>query len=158
MENKTQISPIINNQINKLLNSSQDKTKILKSICTILKNNINYYNWVGFYLADNKNKQLNLTVFDGELTEHACIEFGRGICGQVAETKKIFLVQDVSEETNYLSCSSKVKSEIVIPIIHEGVFLGELDIDSHFLNPFTQEDEIFLSGLCEKLANFLIED
>ncbi|WP_129410031.1 GAF domain-containing protein [Marinitoga lauensis] len=72
------------------------------------------------------------------------IPFGSGICGQAASTKNTFVVQDVTKETNYLSCSEKTKSEIVVPILdNDGNVFGELDIDSHKLEPFTIEDSNF---------------
>ncbi|MCK4232178.1 GAF domain-containing protein, partial [candidate division WOR-3 bacterium] len=55
---------------------------------------------------------------------------GHGICGQAAERKQTFIVPDVAAETNYMSCSPTVKSEIVLPILKAGEVLGELDIDS----------------------------
>ncbi|MBE0520488.1 GAF domain-containing protein [Candidatus Bathyarchaeota archaeon] len=63
------------------------------------------------------------------------------------------MVQDVSKETNYLSCSPNVKSEIVIPIFKNGEIVGELDIDSHTPSPFTDEDREFLEKVCEMVSN-----
>jgi len=83
------------------------------------------------------------------------IPFGRGICGQAAERKETFVVQDVSKETNYLSCSPEVKSEIVVPIMKDGRVLGELDIDSHSLAPFTDEDREFLENICRLISEKL---
>ena len=118
-----------------------------REICQLLKENIDYYNWVGFYLSD-ENGYLTLTEFEGEPTIHTKIRFGEGICGQAAETKRTFLTNDVSKETNYLSCSIKVKSEIVVPIMQDSRFIGELDIDSHKLNAFDELDKEFLEKIC----------
>jgi GAF domain-containing protein len=87
----------------------------------------------------------------GAPTEHVKIAFGQGICGQAAERKETFVVQDVSKETNYLSCSIKVKAEIVVPIFKDEKIVGELDIDSHTANPFTEEDKTYLEKICEEL-------
>ncbi|MGB9721807.1 MAG: GAF domain-containing protein [bacterium] len=48
------------------------KEKLLK-ICELLRDNISYYNWVGFYIADNEKKELNLGPYVGEPTEHTKI-------------------------------------------------------------------------------------
>jgi GAF domain-containing protein len=155
MENKNELFNILIEKINKLLKSKEKLEIKLKKTCRILKESVIYYNWVGFYLADNSKKILELSQFVGEPTIHTKIKFGVGICGQTAELKKIFVVQDVTKESNYLSCSSSVKSEIVVPIMFGEEFLGELDIDSHILNPFTKEDKNFLLSVCEKLAPLL---
>ena len=96
-------------------------------------------------------KELILGPFEGAPTEHTRIPFGQGICGQVAEDKQTNIVQDVAQEDNYLSCSINVKSEIVVPIFKNETFIGEIDIDSCEIAPFTDEDEKFL----EKVANMI---
>ena len=103
-------------------------------------------------LLTKRKKELLLGPFEGEPTEHVKISFSRGICGKAAEIKKTFVVQDVSKETNYLSCSPKVKSEIVVPIFKNGKIAGELDIDSHTPSPFTDEDKAFLEKICEMVS------
>jgi len=141
------------NLFSKILIDIRDKSEILqpkefrKYICKTLKDSISYYDWVGFYLSDG-NQHLILAEFEGEPTIHTKIRFGKGICGQAAETKKTFLIKDVTKEKNYLSCSIRVKSEIVIPIIKEDKFIGELDIDSHTTNAFDNEDKEFLERIC----------
>ncbi|MCW3994262.1 MAG: GAF domain-containing protein [Candidatus Bathyarchaeota archaeon] len=143
-------------KIRKIVDSKPDKDGKLKAICKLLRDNISHYDWVGFYLTDKARKnELILGPFEGEPTEHVGIPFGRGICGQAAELRKTFIVQDVSKELNYLSCSPKVKSEIVIPIFKNGEIVGELDIDSHTLSPFTDEDREFLEKVCEMVSKLL---
>ena len=123
----------------------------LVNLCRLLKERVSYYDWVGFYLVEGGN-QLVLGPFEGEPTEHIRIEFGRGICGQAAERQKTIVVQDVSTQSNYLSCSAAVKAEIVVPVFKHGTLVAELDIDSHQLAPFTAEDREFLQRLCENLS------
>ena len=64
-------------------------------------------------------------------------------------------MQDVSEQDNYISCSCNVKSEIVIPIIANNKNIGQIDIDSHTVSPFTNKDEKLLEYVCEKVAAML---
>ncbi|MGA1820054.1 MAG: GAF domain-containing protein [Thermoplasmatota archaeon] len=125
----------------------------LHRICVLLRDEVEHYDWVGFYLVDKeKDRELVLGPFSGEPTEHTHIAFGQGICGQAAETGRLFLVQDVTKETNYLSCSPEVRSEIVLPIHRDGELVGELDIDSHQLDPFTEADTILLEEICRIVA------
>jgi L-methionine (R)-S-oxide reductase len=108
---------------------------------------------VGFYAVDmEQSKELVLSSFEGQPTEHIRILFGKGICGRAALLRKIFVVQDVSKESNYLSCSSKVKSEIVVPVFRNNEIVGELDIDSHLISPFTLDDEKFLTKIAEMVS------
>ncbi|MCX7703326.1 MAG: GAF domain-containing protein [Planctomycetota bacterium] len=122
----------------------------LRSVCKLLKEEVAHYNWVGFYIVDKKNKnELFLGPYEGEPTVHTRIPFGKGICGQAAAVEKPFLVQDVSQETNYLACSMKTKSEVVLPIFKGGEFVAELDIDSHMKNAFDDLDLDFLKRVCD---------
>ena len=128
----------------------------LRTICRLLKDNVSYIDWIGFYSVNKKKpRELVLGPFEGEPTEHVRIPFGKGICGQAASLKKTFTVQDVSKETNYLSCSSKVKSEIVIPIFKNRKLVSELDIDSNLASPFTAEDETFLKTIAQMVSKLL---
>ena len=138
-------------KIDRLVSIGLTRDETLLKVCRLLKSGIAYYDWVGFYLVEGK-KELVLGPFEGEPTEHARIAFGSGICGQAAQSKETFLIQDVSSETNYLSCSPKVKAEIVIPIFRGEKIAGELDIDSHQLSPFTDQDRDFLEEVCRRLS------
>ena len=123
----------------------------LRRVCKLLKENFSHFDWVGFYLASGN--ELVLGPFEGEPTQHVRIPFGKGVCGRTAQTKETVVVQDVSKETNYLACSPKVKSEIVVPIMKNGKFVGELDIDSHRLSAFTEKDREFLEKVCEIISS-----
>ncbi|MGA2768219.1 MAG: GAF domain-containing protein [Candidatus Bathyarchaeia archaeon] len=156
MVDRSELFDFLAKKIGEVLKSKADRDEKLKTVCRLLRDNVSYYNWVGFYIVDRKRqKELVLGPFEGEPTEHARIPFGRGICGQAAERRKTFLVQDVSKETNYLSCSANVKSEIVVPIFKNEEVVGELDIDSHALSPFTKEDETFLKKIGEMASKIL---
>ncbi len=124
----------------------------LKHLCQFLSNNVDYYNWVGFYFANHENKTLHLGPYAGAATEHTIIPFGKGICGQVAVSNENFVVPDVSAQDNYIACSFTVKSEIVVPLFVNGINIGQIDIDSHVLNPFTASDEQFLAFVNEAVA------
>ncbi len=142
--------------IKKILSKEASLNSKLLEVCKYLRENVEHYDWVGFYFVDkDKKDELVLGPFDGEPTEHVRIKFGQGICGQAAVRKDVFIVQDVSKETNYLSCSPEVKSEIVVPIFKNGEIAGELDIDSHKLSPFKDKDREFLEKVAEMVGEYL---
>ena len=133
-------------------NSIIAKEEKLLKICELLSNSIDYYNWVGFYFANPETKTLHLGPYVGAETDHTVIPFGKGICGQVAVSNANFVVPDVAAQDNYIACSFTVKSEIVVPLFVNGENIGQIDIDSHVLDPFTEEDERFLEFVNEQLA------
>ena len=134
----------------------QDKTKAfdarLQQTCNLLHDRLNNYTWVGFYFANTKQKTLNLGPYCGAPTDHTCIPFGKGICGQVAISNQNFMVPDVKYQDNYISCSVEVKSELVVPLFFEENNIGQIDIDSDKINPFTIEDELLLEACCDLIS------
>jgi L-methionine (R)-S-oxide reductase len=135
-----------------LLSQNYEFGQLLTETTLLLQREISHYDWVGFYLLDRDNMMLVLGPYTGSATEHTHIPVGKGICGQVASSSQTMVVQDVSQQANYLSCSMDVQSEIVVPIIKEGRFVAEIDIDSHAYAPFSREDEEFLSTIAGRLA------
>ena len=144
-------------EVEAITGGTEERDGKLGAICLLLRENVPHYDWVGFYLTDpGTDRELVLGPYEGTLTNHTRIPFGRGICGQAADTKETFVVQDVSKEAYYLSCSIHVKSEIVVPILASGGrVLGELDIDSHQVAPFTDRDSAFLEKVCGMIAGLL---
>ena len=130
--------------------ATRDET--LLKICKLLEQNIDYYNWVGFYFRNGKKEELLLGPYVGAPTDHTVIPFGKGICGQVAVSNQNFVVPDVAAQDNYIACSFTVKSEIVVPLFANGENIGQIDIDSNVLDPFTAADERFLEFVNSEIA------
>ncbi|MCW9708506.1 GAF domain-containing protein [Aliifodinibius sp. 1BSP15-2V2] len=145
---------LLQNEVSKIVESAdQSRDEKLQQICQLLSDEVEVFDWVGFYIVDpNAERELVLGPYVGEPTDHTRISFGKGICGQAAETNKTFVVQDVSQADNYLSCSIHVKSEIVVPVKKDGKFIAELDIDSHTKDAITGDHQLLLEEVCGKVA------
>ncbi len=140
-------------EVDNIMRRSDEREVMLKQICELLSSEVSVFDWVGFYLRDEeKERELVLGPYVGEPTEHTRIPFGTGICGQAAETEETFVVQDVSQATNYLSCSVHVQSEIVVPVMKNGRFVAELDIDSHTKNSISEQHQRLCEQICDKVA------
>ncbi len=146
----------LKDEVVRILNNHQETTNDrLQEVCELLKREIPYYTWVGFYFKNGDIEELKLGPYAGIPTDHKIIPFGKGICGQVAVSNKNFVVPDVQAQNNYIACSLTVKSEIVIPMFINGENIGQIDVDSDELDPFTEEDERFLEFINEKVARIL---
>ena len=78
-----------------------------------------------------------------------------GICGAAVAQGQTVVVDDVSADPRYLSCSIETKSEIVAPIRVLGVIVGEIDIDSHTAAAFGSEDRVFVERCAEIIGDYL---
>ncbi len=123
---------------------------------SIVAERLSGYDWVGFYMLDPTDENiLVLGPYRGAPTEHVRIPVTEGICGAAVAQGETVIVEDVTADPRYLSCSIETRSEIVVPIRANGKIVGEIDIDSHTLNAFGPEDRGFLEECAEVIARFI---
>jgi GAF domain-containing protein len=113
------------------------------------------YSWVGAYLLNEPEQELWLHNYVGPGTEHAKIPVGTGVCGRAVEQRTNLNIADVTAEENYLACSPEVQSELVVLIRAGSDIFGQIDIDSDEAAAFTEEDEIAVISVADKLAEQL---
>ena len=72
----------------------------------------------------------------------ACVRIdkGRGVCGTAWALDQVQVVPDVHAFPGHIACDSASRSEIVLPIHHNGKVIAVLDIDSPILERFSQDD------------------
>lgn len=138
-------------QIHALIGNETDATANLANVAAALKETFGFF-WVGFYLV--KSDELVLGPFQGPV---ACtrIQKGRGVCGTSWDSKVTIVVEDVEQFPGHIACSSLSKSEIVVPLLKEGVVVGVLDVDSESLNSFDTTDAHYLEELCRWLVSHI---
>jgi L-methionine (R)-S-oxide reductase len=134
-------------QLKGLLEGETDDVANMANMVAALKEQFGWF-WVGFYRV--KNEELVLAPFQGPV---ACtrIKKGRGVCGTSWEKAQTLLVPDVEKFPGHIACSSLSKSEIVVPLIRNGIVVGVLDVDSDAYNQFDETDKIYL----EQIVNLL---
>ena len=131
-----------------LTDGEPDAVANMANISALLWETLPDLNWAGFYR--NVGGELVLGPFQGRA---ACIRipFGRGVCGTAAATLEPQLVEDVHAFPGHIACDSASASELVVPVVHEGVLLAVIDLDSPRLARFDAEDQ---AG-CLELARIL---
>jgi GAF domain-containing protein len=140
---------ILRSQIVGAVESAPAADEAMRSAVTALKA-LPHYSWVGIYLLEGD--ELVLGPFLGAPSPHTRIPLGRGICGAAATERQTIVVDDVNSDPRYLACSLDTKSEIVVPILRDGVVLGEIDIDSDRPAAFGSDDRALLEAVAAALA------
>jgi len=126
---------------------------VLSEVVDALHDGHEHYSWIGIYLVERDD--LVLGPWKGpEATEHVRIPVGQGICGAAAATGETEIVDDVNADPRYLACFPSTRSEIVVPISHEGRVVGEIDIDSDRPAAFTEDDRVFLEHVAQLVAPY----
>ena len=134
---------VLSDALSSLISDETDIIAILSNVSAAIQETFNFL-WVGFYLV--KDKELVLGPFQGPV---ACfrIKFGQGVCGTSWENNKSIIVPDVDKFPGHIACSSRSKSEIVIPIMKKNTVFGVLDIDSEEYSTFNDVDEKYLKEI-----------
>jgi GAF domain-containing protein len=147
-ENKIDCYKLIIEQLKALLENETNLIPNLANASALLGIALKDINWAGFYLMSNN--ELLLGPFQGK---PACIHIpvGKGVCGTAVAEAKTQVVPDVHEFSGHIACDSDSRSEIVVPIIVNGIIKGVLDIDSPLLNRFDSLDKDYL----EEFVNIL---
>ena len=119
----------------------------MKIICEILKREIPYYFWVGFYFP--RGEFLELGPSRGP---PACVRIAwTGVCGSAAKEKKTIIVPNVEEFPGHISCDPRSKSEIALPVFSSrGDVIAILDVDSEELGSFDDIDREWLEKILDK--------
>jgi L-methionine (R)-S-oxide reductase len=124
----------------------------LAEVCRFLRHAFAHYPWVGIYRVDGTD--LVLDAWDGaQATEHTRIPIARGICGLAVRERRPVVVDDVRSDPNYLACFLETRAEIVVPIVHDGEIVGEIDIDGNSVKAFDESDRRFLEKVAAKLGD-----
>lgn len=142
-------------QLKGMLSGEEDLVANLANVSAALKEQFGWL-WVGFYLI--KKYELVLGPFQGPV---ACtrIKKGRGVCGASWESGETIIVADVEKFEGHIACSSRSRSEIVVPIIIDSEILGVLDVDSKSLDHFDETDAQYLQQIVQLIdfSNLLAE-
>lgn len=130
-------------QIKALIETEPDLVANLANIAGALKEQFNWL-WVGFYIV--KGDELVLGPFQGPV---ACtrISKGRGVCGTSWAKAETLIVPDVEKFPGHIACSSRSKSEIVIPVLYNREVKAVLDADSEHLDAFDASDQLYLEKI-----------
>lgn len=137
------------------IGDANDEIEAHELVCHQLYETFEHFSWVGIYVVEGD--ELILSAWSGpEETEHTKIAVGEGICGLAAKTGVTEVVPDVSERPEFIACFPSTRSEIVVPIhAPDGKVLGEIDIDSDWLDAFDEQDRAFLEALAAGLAEVM---
>jgi len=135
-------------QINSLIAGEPDLIANLANVAAVLHEALGML-WTGFYLT--RGDELVLGPFQGPL---ACtrIAEGKGVCGAAWQSRSTQVVADVEQFPGHIACSSRSRSEIVVPLVLENQVVAVLDIDSENLADFNEVDQRYLEQLALMLT------
>jgi GAF domain-containing protein len=140
-------------QLEALVSGEPDVLANASNFVGLLFDALDNINWMGIYVL--RDNDLVLGPFQGK---PACVRIptGKGVCGTAAATLETQRVANVHEFPGHIPCDDASQSEIVVPLVIDGVLVGVLDIDSPTIGRFSETDqkgiELLCSAFCETQA------
>jgi len=147
-ENKTDSYAELLTQLDGLTSGEPDPIANMANAASLIFHSLPDLNWAGFYrLIDG------VLVLGPFIGRPACIRIaiGKGVCGTAVAENATQCVPDVHAFPGHIACDSASRSELVVPISHEGRIIGVLDLDSPSPSRFDEEDALG----CERLMALL---
>ena len=147
---KESLYQMVNTQLTALLEGEPNVLANLSNASALLKTSFPNTVFAGFYLFDGN--ELILGPFQGGVS---CVRIalGKGVCGESAASLQTVIVGDVKTYSNYISCDSSARSEIVLPMVKNGQLLGVLDLDSSLVDDYDEMDQKYL----EEFVSILLD-
>ena len=133
-----------------LTNGEPDGVANMANIAALLWQFLPDLNWSGFYrMVDG---ELVLGPFQGKA---ACIRIplSKGVCGAAARNASSQLVADVHAFPGHIACDADSRSELVVPVLRDGVVIAVIDLDSPSPARFDADDQAGVERLAALLSN-----
>ncbi len=111
--------------------------------------------YTSVYMYMLHDADLVLEAWSGRETEHSRIPVGKGVCGRAVATGEDQNVPDVRAAEHYIACNLFTRSELVVLIRLGPSILGQIDVDSDAIDPFTPEEEAEVRKVADALAALL---
>lgn len=139
-------------QAKALLSGERDAIANAANLSALLFETLTDVNWVGFYFL--RGEELVVGPFQGR---PACVRIplGRGVCGTAAQRLETIRVGDVDDFAGHIVCDVNSRSEIVVPLVRDGMLLGVLDIDSPVRHRFSEQDQEQIEAIASIYVNSL---
>lgn len=141
----------LESHIDAVLDGIRDEIAEMSTVSALIHHGFRHL-WTGFYRVTEPGKRLLVGPYQGTL---GCLEiaFGSGVCGTAAAEGRSVVVPDVSDFPGHITCDSRSRSEIVVPVHGPGrELLAVLDIDSAEKNTFDDEDRMALERIVQRFA------
>lgn len=146
---KTELYRDLHSALDALTDGERDAIANMANAAALIWQYLPDLNWAGFY------RLVGETLVVGPfLGKPACIRIaiGDGVCGAAAQTRTTQLVEDVHAFPGHIACDAASRSELVVPIVHEGRLIGVLDLDSPSAARFDAADAAGCEALMALLA------
>src|SRR5271154_4175955 len=135
------------------LNTTLDLNTLMHRVADLVRAVIDYKIFA-ILLINERAGDLGMRFQIGHTTEveRMRIKLGRGVSGQAALQRKSLLVDDVTQQENYIDANPNVRSELAVPLVVKNKVIGVLDLQSEIPAYFTTDNQRLLELVASRMA------
>ncbi len=137
-----------------VVNTTLDLDTTLQRVAELVRKVIDYEIFA-ILLLNEKTQELRIRFQIGhppELAEKVRIKVGEGVTGIAAQRGEAVLVNDVAEESRYISTIARVKSELAVPLIVKNKVIGVIDLEAPQRGYFHEDHKRLLTLIASRMA------
>jgi sigma-B regulation protein RsbU (phosphoserine phosphatase) len=141
-------------EIGREMSAILDLDELLTRIAHLVKRLIAYRTF-GVALLDEASQTLEMKVaikYGDDAAAVSPIRIGEGLVGAAAASRQAVLVNDVRKDPRYIDAVKDVRSELVIPLLHQDRVIGVFDLESPELDAFHKKHVELLTLLASQAA------
>lgn len=135
------------------LNTTLDLQTLLHRTADLVRAVIDYKIFAILLLNERTNDlRMRFQIGHTPEVERLRIRVGKGIVGRAAEHRESVLLQDVTQDDNYISANPDVRSELAVPLIVKNRVIGVIDLQSEQVGYFQPEHRRLLELTASRVA------
>ncbi len=137
-----------------VVNTTLDLDTTLRRVAELVRKVIDYEIFA-ILLLNDKTQELFFRFqvgYSKEVAERVRIKVGEGVTGLAAQRREPILVDDVTQDSRYISAVPNVRSELAVPLIIKNRLIGVIDLESQQSNHFTEEHKRLLTLIASRMA------
>ena len=135
------------------INTTLDLQTLLSRTSELVRAILPYHIFAIFLLNERTHElRMRFQIGHTPQVERTRIPVGKGIVGQVAQTRQPLLINDVSKVDFYISANPEVRSELAVPLIAKNRLIGVMDFESEQTDFFRPEHLHVLTMTASRIA------
>ncbi len=136
------------------INSTLDTDELMVRIAEVAKRAVDYEVFA-ILLLNEKTQELRVRFSIGhpdESVRRLRLKVGEGIVGRAAQTRRSVLVNDVTQEPQYISSVPSTRSELAVPLLNKNRVVGVVDLEAPWPDFFTERHQYLMELLAGRIA------
>jgi sigma-B regulation protein RsbU (phosphoserine phosphatase) len=136
------------------VNTTLDLDTLLHRVAELVRRVINYEVFA-ILLLNEKTQELRIRFSIGhspEIVESSRIKVGEGVTGRAVQQGRALLVNDVTQDSDYIVGMPGIRSELAVPLIAKNRVIGVIDIEARQPGYFSKQHEMLLTVVASRIA------